>query len=548
MYSGENVVILNYSEWIIQLGLYICYFLLLVLCTKLYIHSPSKAPIYLSYQTKKNWESQYLTDLTLKSQNDNCGENYKEIELGTWSGINDYACICHNSQNVFFASNKKSICKYNSESNKYRNTYICIELNKINSEKLLFYNGIKFCGKYSSKNISSYHNIVANKFDSSSNIENYNQKSINLGEGEQGIIDIKISETIIENYNCDNEIEIGSKIIYLCLKKPDTNSISIYDFNEFIIDIHYSNELICTYEEMNNIKAINDYYTNSRYVYKNNLKQCLKDENEEYKNYYIDDNFIRTSIIDTQVENILNMDIRYSQNPNIKGYYDNLKNNEKVDVMQYMSNYPILVAQRYLYGIGCQYYEQISKYYSLFRYFYHNKNMAFSIIIFTLISSVTSIIFVSFNLYQNCVDYPTIYLTFCIILVTSLIVDMILTGIYLGYCLYVRYFFSKIFNECRIDFSGVTKNINNQYLYNFNQQTLNKALPMEIGLYEDLNFAMYVSLAMAVTEVIIFILLIIYFAFYCYRYTFISLKNESGDLVKSRKRKKKDLMELVKMI
>ena len=53
MYSGENVVILNYSEWIIQLGLYICYFLLLVLCTKLYIHSPSKAPNYLKYQTKK---------------------------------------------------------------------------------------------------------------------------------------------------------------------------------------------------------------------------------------------------------------------------------------------------------------------------------------------------------------------------------------------------------------------------------------------------------------------------------------------------------------
>ena len=46
MNSGENVVILNYSEWIIQLGIYVCYFLLLVLCTKLYIHSPSKAPNY----------------------------------------------------------------------------------------------------------------------------------------------------------------------------------------------------------------------------------------------------------------------------------------------------------------------------------------------------------------------------------------------------------------------------------------------------------------------------------------------------------------------
>jgi hypothetical protein len=124
MYSGENVVILNYSEWIIQLGLYICFFLLLVLCTKLYIHSPSKAPIYLSYQTKKNWESQYLTDLELIDINDQCKNNYKEIELGKWSGINNYACICYSGEKIFFTTNKKSICKYNSKRNKYKNTYI----------------------------------------------------------------------------------------------------------------------------------------------------------------------------------------------------------------------------------------------------------------------------------------------------------------------------------------------------------------------------------------------------------------------------------------
>lgn len=527
MYSGENVVILNYSEWIIQLGLYICYFLLLVLCTKLYIHSPSKAPIYLSYQTKKNWESQYLTDIKLADNDGNCDSDYKEIELGKWSGINDYACICYRGEKVFFTTNKKSICKHNSEDNKYKNTYICKELNKINSETLQYYNGLKFCGQYSSKNISSYHNTIVNRFDSSSNIDYYGQKSINLPDEEQGIIGIEINE--------END---------LIITRNENNPINIYEFNEFIIGLHYSNELICTYEEMNNINPINDYYKNSRNVYKNNIKQCLINENEEYKNYYIDDNFVRTSIIDKKVSNILDMNIRYSKNPNIQKYYDDIKNNEKVDVMKYTTNYPILVAQRYLYGIGCQYYEQISKYYSFFRYFYHNKNMAFSIIIFTLISSVTSIIFVSFNLYQNCVDYPTVYLIFSIILVASLVVDMILTGIYLGYCLYVRYFFSKIFNECRINFSGSISESN--YLYN--QQTLNKALPMEIGLYEDLNFAMYVSLVMAITEVIIFILLIIYFAFNCYRYTFISLKNESGDLVKSRKRKKKDLMELVKMI
>ena len=62
MNTGENVVILNYSEWIIQLSLYIFYFLLLVLCTKLYINSRTKAPNYLLHQTKKSLEFPYLVD------------------------------------------------------------------------------------------------------------------------------------------------------------------------------------------------------------------------------------------------------------------------------------------------------------------------------------------------------------------------------------------------------------------------------------------------------------------------------------------------------
>ena len=183
----------------------------------------------------------------------------------------------------------------------------------------------------------------------------------------------------------------------------------------------------------------------------------------------------------------------------------------------------------------------------MFRYFYHNKNLALSIIIFTLITSVTAVIFVSFNLYQNCVDYPSVYLTFSLILVISLVVDMILTGIYLGYCFYLKHYFGKIFNECRIDFSGLSNQMNNNNYY-YNYHSSNKALPIEIGLYEDLIFVLYVSLVMAITEVIVLILIILYFVFNCYRYTFLTLKNESGEIIKSRKRKKKDLMDLVKMI
>ena len=542
MYSGENVVILNYSEWIIQLGLYVCYFLLLVLSTKLYIHSPSKAPNYLAFQTNKSWESPYLVDLKLIKGNQNCDSDYKQISLGQWSGITEYTCLCYNNENIFFTSNKKSICKHNSEDNKYKNNYICTELDKINSIILDTYNNYKFCGKYSRKKIITYHNNLNNKFLTNLNVDNYKSKFLSVEE--YGIIDIKISKNknlTLEGYE--------SRENNLYIKKYNNNTLNIYEFNEFITDIHYANELICTCDEMTNVNSINNFYKNSRNVYYNNIKQCLRNKNQEYKNYYIDDNFIRTSIIDIDIDASLNKkNEAYNDYSNIKDYYSKIKSNNKVDILKYSNNYPILVAQKYLYGIGCQYYEKTNFYFMLFRYFYHNKNMALSIIIFSLATSITAIIYVSFNLYQSCIDYPLVYLIFSIILVVSLLTDLTLSGVYLGYCVYLKYYFGKILNECRIYYSGDSNNIiKNQYNF-FNYHTSNKALPMEIGLYEDLDFVLYVSLVLVITEVVILILLIIYFAFNCYRYTFLTLRNESGDIIKTRRRRKKDLMDLVKMI
>ena len=541
MNSGENVVILNYSEWIIQLGLNILNFLLLVLCTKLYIHSPLKTPNYLSLQTNKSWESAYLVDLELQDTNSNCKQNYIQLDLGKWSGITEYTCLCYNNDNVFFTTNKKTICKHNSNDNRYKNTYICKELTKIDPQELKMYNNYKFCGKYSSKKIKSYHNQISNKFITYPNVDNYKSNSISIDE--KGIIDIKISKNI--NFIEEGYEEKGNN---LYIKMSKNNLINIYEFNEFITGIHYSNELICACEEMTNINPINSYNKNSRNVYYGKNKQCLRNKNQEYQHYYIDDNFIRTSIIDIDLDNnnLNKKKEAYKDYPKIIEYYDNIKNNEKVDILGNSNNFPFLVAQKYLYGIGCQYYENTDFYFSLYNNFYHNKNMALSIIVFTLITSVTNVIFVSFNLYQSCVDYPLVYLTFCIILVTGLITNLTLTAVYFGYCCYLKKYLGKIYNECRIDFSWTSNTINN--FYNFNYQSANKALPIEIGLYEDLNFVFYVSLVMVITEFVILILLIIYFAFNCYRYTFISLKNESGDIIKSRKRRKKDLMDLVKMI
>ena len=551
MYSGENVIILNYSEWIIQLGLYVCYFLLLVLSTKLYIHSPSKAPNYLSYQTKKSWDSQYLTDLEIKNVNEECTSDFKQLELGQWSGITESTCLCYNdvdsdeSYNSFFTTSKKSICKHDNDGNKYKDIYICSKLSEINPQNLIYYKNMKFCGKFSAKKISSYHNSITEKFSANLNVENYKSSFIQIPKDQDGIIDIKISSINLSN---DGYIRKDSSNLYI--KKLNKTSVNIYEYNEFITGIHYLNELICVPEEMTNINPIYNYYKNSRNVYYNNIKQCLRNKNKEYKYYYIDDNFARTSIIDINISNIINQknDI-YEENPSITNYYKKIKENKKVDILNNGNNYPILVAQKYLYGIGCQFYDNINGYFTLLKYFDQNKNISLSIIVFSLITSVTAVIFVSFNLYQNCVEYPMVYLTFCLILIISLVTDLTLSGVYLGYAGYLKHYFGKILNECRIDFSGASNSLYKNYNFNLlNYQSYNKALPIEIGLFEDLDYSFYVALFTVIDEVVILILLVIYFIFNCYRYTFISLKNESGDIIKSRRRKKKDLMDLVKMI
>ena len=55
MNTGENVVILNYSEWIIQLVLYIYFFLLLAFMYKIiYLFPIKKAKLFVSSNHKKS--------------------------------------------------------------------------------------------------------------------------------------------------------------------------------------------------------------------------------------------------------------------------------------------------------------------------------------------------------------------------------------------------------------------------------------------------------------------------------------------------------------
>ena len=69
------------------------------------------------------------------------------------------------------------------------------------------------------------------------------------------------------------------------------------------------------------------------------------------------------------------------------------------------------------------------------------------------------------------------------ILVISLVSDATLTGVYLGFTVFLRNKFKKIFDECRIDFDGISNNYNPSFFIG----NYKKALPIEIGLYDDLD-------------------------------------------------------------
>ena len=531
MYSGYNEVILHYSEWIIQIGIHILYFCLIILSTKLYIYSPSKAAHYLISQSKKNWESPYLTDIKVIPKNDSCPSNYKPIDLGYWTGIaSDSSCICYNDNTVYFTTSSKKICKHNTSNKKFKNIYICKKIARKNKITLNSYNGFQFCGKYSTKTIASYHEEIIAKIRNNEEINAIDSYKNNvLSVYEQGIIDIKLSQNNMSNIFSQNEgyEEKPTNNYFLYIKKSNANNrINIYEFNEFIINLHYSNELICTYDEMSNNIQINNFYKNSRNVFYGNNKKCLLTKGKEYKNYYIDDNFVRTSIVDIDIDLNINYKTKiYKDYPMIQEYYNiNISDNKCINILDSGNKYPLLVAQKYLYGVGCQYFSQLKLYYSLLNYFYHNKNIALTIIVFTVMTSVISIIFISFNMYRGCIDYPCFYLTFCIILSICLIVDMVMTGIYLGFCLYVRYFMEKILFECRVNFSGIYDN-SNCYMINYNNN--NKSLPIEIGLYEDLKYVLFIIIIMAAFEIVVFILIIIYFCCNCNKYTFIKLERVS---------------------
>lgn len=97
------------NEWLLDSVLYICYFIILLIPPFLYVWTPSKTAKYLRNIYNKNWNSNYIIDITATERE--CENNSEKLTLGYWSGVGKDSCLCSFENKVQFATDDNSICK-----------------------------------------------------------------------------------------------------------------------------------------------------------------------------------------------------------------------------------------------------------------------------------------------------------------------------------------------------------------------------------------------------------------------------------------------------
>ena len=175
------------------------------------------------------------------------------------------------------------------------------KINKIDAVPINKFKNWTFCVKRYHENIFTLHERIKT-FINKDNYKNYyesllNDFSITINSNQTPITEIIISSENLtdDNYNVTSLDEEDN--IYLNIKYLNNKEVNIFEFNDFITSIHFNNELICAYNDMNNIEFIDDNeYLNSHGFNYNGFKSCknFKINDLNYKNFSIQDNYIRT--------------------------------------------------------------------------------------------------------------------------------------------------------------------------------------------------------------------------------------------------------------
>lgn len=475
------------NEWLLDSVLYICYFIILLIPPFLYVWTPSKTAKYLRNIYNKNWNSNYIIDITATERE--CENNSEKLTLGYWSGVGKDSCLCSFENKVQFATDDNSICKKRT----YKEIFNCTSIQNADPLSLEKYNGVNLCVKRNADSYTRLHTTLKNNF-KNNDITGYINylSSYNVTISSEAIVDLKIStKTDLQGYN--SSIGIGNGY-FLYIKKISSTNNTIYDYNDLIVSIHFSNELICSYSDMSSTSFNNK---SKNYIDYGNIEYCNKfsdtNLNISYDTLYYNDENPRMKPIN--IDSLPINDFYTSINSN--NYYStnsiNLVDNENNK----------LVYQQYFYGIGCFRMESPEWHYKKFKNVRVIRKIAISIMVFGICLFALGIGFKIFKLFDNCIYNPCTYYIFSFFLFFSCITVLALSSCYHGFGYNTLNYLYDFNLYCQTDFSGR----NGGYLH--------QGSNLEKQLINDLQLVLNLNLGLIITSCFCLIFMMVYYILNC---------------------------------
>jgi hypothetical protein len=301
--------------------------------------------LYLYNNYNKNWNTGYITDILFQPTGSPCPDRYQREIIGMWSGFNN-GCYCkHYVTGDLWL--KDSAC-----TNSFSDAYTCSNINEVSAVNLTEYRGGHFCVQRSQNNYFDVYTQVKNKLYPEGKAAFTNDKEyfdITLKttwfDIESAVTDIKLVNKGMEgmiDIKGYNSIYDSEKFGIYVKKRVDGTVTSYFELNDLVTDVHLYNHLWCSYLD---IGAPDEFHLNKQ---GNHFGYSFCDELNGKQSYIFNDNYKRTTKINTNPD--VSRDDFYSQE--VK---DKVKS--QTGVTNFIDNPfdPVLVYQKYFYGIGCNY-------------------------------------------------------------------------------------------------------------------------------------------------------------------------------------------------
>jgi hypothetical protein len=356
----------SYFSWCTEVSFFSLLSLSFTLSIVLMCFTNGSSYLYTIYG--QNWSTNYITDLKVLKDTQNCPAYYEQVILGQWTGFDGNGCYCQNSYTGEVRVFEKKCGDFSIES-----SFVCTVLNEIPAQNITSYKGNIFCihrSEYSFEAIQNEINYGANKsFDILTNTDDKNYYNfvtskfssspfMNLIDNE-AITDIKILNTELFNEkslkidlsNYEKTVLDNSTALYVKKLKNKANLKNIFELNNLIVDIHLFNHLWCSYLDFS--------FSGSGGSVENILSPGTINFGFNYCNefytkgngMFYNDEFKRTERINIVEDTSVSKNDFYTKK--ILEYYEGIKVKFS-DITVTDKLEPILVYEKYFSGIACE--------------------------------------------------------------------------------------------------------------------------------------------------------------------------------------------------